>query len=132
MKTADGIDAAVLRFGVATAALAILALVLWSNRGSIAALFAPAFTATIEIRMPSDRDGPRLDRALAAAQAALPAGATLDVEIDPSAPRKRYGYVSAPSRAEARADARPVADALAKAFDAEGAGTLDVYVPAHI
>jgi hypothetical protein len=132
MKTADGIDVAALRYGLATAALAILALVLWSNRGSIVALFAPAFTATIEIRMPSDRDGPRFDRALAAAQAALAAGATLDVEIDPSAPRKRYGYVSAPSRSEARVDARPVADALAQAFDAEGAGKLDVYVPAHI
>lgn len=111
--------------------LGLVALILWSSRDLIARQFVTSFTATIGFttpNIPNNSERARLERAFAAARAARPSEARLDVAPDPNFRHHGDAYVSAPSRGEAAAAARSLAEAVAAAFDASGQGRLDTHV----
>jgi hypothetical protein len=113
--------------------LLALAAVPWSFRQGISLQCASSYLATLELRTTTERDEKRVSRAFAAAQAAVPADATISyVPSDLKLIRKSLVLVRGASRDAALATARAMSTATASAFNAEGPGRLDTYVSAYV
>lgn len=117
-----------LRKPVAGVIIGLLALLLWSNRDFISSRFATSYTASIRLTTSSETDDARLERAFAAARAARPSEATL--ELIPGLRQIRHSVVHVPgsSGADAIEAAETFSRDLVGAFDAEGSGHLDARV----
>ena len=113
---------------LAGAVMAAVALIAWSNRVWLASWVSPGAIATITLTTEGERDDARLQRAFDAARSAAPNEATLIFNYAKEGFRNSEAHVTGPSRAEAVAAAKAIANALEAAYRAEGRGFLDVHV----
>jgi hypothetical protein len=106
------------------AAVALLALALWTHRVAISSWFADSYTTRIGLMTTNERDDARVQRVFAAVQSAQASGAT--IEHEPGFHPFRDVQVPGSSSAESVAAAEALSKAIVTAFDAEGPGVLNI------